>query len=66
MAKYAEICIIKAADRLANVRVCLQDNNQRLLEVYRSEQTAFKKAACRLGQCDNIWEEIEKLLCGRS
>ena len=39
--------IVKAADRLANMRACIVDNNQSLLEVYKTEYPIFKKSAFR-------------------
>lgn len=52
--------IVKVADRLANVRACIEDGNQRLLEVYRSEHPTFRQAAYRLGLCDELWVELDK------
>lgn len=54
--------VVKAADRLANVRTCVADGKSRLWEVYRKEHPTFKKAACRPGLCDPLWEELEVLL----
>lgn len=54
--------IVKAADRLANVKACIEDGHQRLLEVYRSEHPAFKQAARRAGLCDELWIELNQLL----
>ncbi len=54
--------IVKAADRLANVRACVQDRNERLLQVYRSEHEAFRAAAYRPRLCDTLWAELNALL----
>lgn len=54
--------LVKAADRLANVRACIQDRQQRLWELYRSEHVAFRSAAYRPGLCDPLWAELETLL----
>ncbi|MFT3857476.1 MAG: hypothetical protein QM742_08265 [Aquabacterium sp.] len=54
--------IVKAADRLANVRACIEDGNQRLLEVYRSEHPTFKQAAYRARLCDELWSELDAAL----
>lgn len=51
--------IVKAADRLANVRACVQDRNERLLTVYRNEHAMFRQAAYRPGLCDAIWNELD-------
>lgn len=54
--------LVKAADRLANVRACVQDHKQALWELYRSEHTTFKGAAYRAGLCDPLWTELDSLL----
>ncbi len=54
--------IVKAADRLANVRACLADKKKGLWELYRSEHTVFRKAAFRAGDCDPLWNELDRLL----
>jgi guanosine-3',5'-bis(diphosphate) 3'-pyrophosphohydrolase len=54
--------LVKAADRLANVRACVQDRKRSLWEVYRGEHTAFKEAAFRSGACDPLWAELNALL----
>lgn len=51
--------IVKAADRLANVR------RGGKLNMYRKEHDAFKKAAYRSGLCDKIWEELDGLVWGK-
>jgi (p)ppGpp synthase/HD superfamily hydrolase len=53
--------IVKAADRLANVRSSARDNPG-LLSMYRKEHAAFKDAAFRAGLCDELWAEMEQLL----
>ncbi|MDB5850889.1 MAG: hypothetical protein JWP29_4641 [Rhodoferax sp.] len=54
--------VVKAADRLANVRACVADGNIGLWSVYQSEQVVFKISAFRLGLCGAIWSELELLL----
>ena len=60
--------IVKAADRLANIRsaVTNQDNPRspasRLLKMYRNEHKAFWEAARRIGLVDPIWDELNALL----
>jgi len=56
--------LVKVADRLANVRACVQDRKASLWEIYRSEQTAFKQAAYRPGLCEPQWAELDQLLAG--
>ncbi|WP_291993866.1 HD domain-containing protein [Candidatus Accumulibacter sp. ACC003] len=54
--------LVKAADRLANVRTCLLDDQQRLMAVYRSEHPSFRRAAYRHGLCEPFWAELDALL----
>jgi guanosine-3',5'-bis(diphosphate) 3'-pyrophosphohydrolase len=54
--------VVKAADRLANVRACVNDSNERLLQVYRSEHEAFRRAAYRPALCEPLWSELDALL----
>ena len=54
--------VVKAADRLANVRMCLQEQNNKLLNVYRQEQPVFFRAAYRPGLCESFWRELQQLL----
>jgi len=56
---HALALIVKAADRLANVRACLADGNADKLAVYRREHPAFRAAACRPGLCDPFWRELD-------
>lgn len=56
--------VVKAADRLSNVRACVADSNPRLWELYRSEQEVFKQSAYRPGLCDELWAELDQLLEG--
>jgi (p)ppGpp synthase/HD superfamily hydrolase len=54
--------IVKAADRLANLRACTSSGNERLLAVYRREQPVFRDAVFRPDLCDPLWREIELLV----
>lgn len=54
--------LVKVADRLANVRACVQDGRTALWSVYQSEHAAFKAAAYRVGQCDTLWSVLDGLL----
>jgi (p)ppGpp synthase/HD superfamily hydrolase len=58
--------LVKVADRLANVRASARDGNAGLLGMYRGEQAAFRAAAYRAGQCDALWDELERLLAPAS
>lgn len=53
--------IVKAADRLANMRACVADGNDALLAVYKEEFAAFREAARREGLCWNLWHEMERI-----
>jgi (p)ppGpp synthase/HD superfamily hydrolase len=54
--------VVKAADRLANVRSCVSDQRQALWEVYRKEHPSFRQAAYRAGLCEPLWQELDALL----
>lgn len=54
--------VVKAADRLSNVRACVADSNARLWGIYRSEHEVFKQSAYRPGLCDGLWAELDQLL----
>lgn len=54
--------IVKAADRLANVRMCIKENNRDLLQVYQQEQPAFDRSAYRAGLCEEFWTELRQLM----
>ena len=54
--------LVKAADRLANVRTCVLDDRRGLLAVYRGEHRSFRRAAYREGLCEPFWVELDALL----
>jgi len=58
--------LVKVADRLANVRACVQDGHTALWAVYQAEQAVFKAAAYRAGQCDALWLELDGLLADQA
>lgn len=53
--------IVKAADRLANVRACVADGNKKLFEMYKKEHADFRAAVYRPVICDQIWAELDSL-----
>lgn len=59
------VLIVKASDRLANVRRSLGLDggvgNPDLLKMYRGEAPAFRQAAHRPGICDLVWQEIDQI-----
>lgn len=54
--------IVKAADRLANIRACVKDGNERLLSMYKGEHPVFRSSVYREGLCEDIWHDIERLI----
>ena len=56
--------IVKAADRLANLRMCQASREASKLAMYQREHVAFRAAAYRAGLCDELWEEIDRLIAG--
>ena len=54
--------LVKAADRLANVRACVADGQRALWYTYHGEHPTFRAAAFRAGQCDALWIELDTLL----
>lgn len=53
--------LVKAADRLANVRASTGDAPSKL-RMYQKEHKAFRPACYRPGLCDAIWAELDSLL----
>jgi (p)ppGpp synthase/HD superfamily hydrolase len=54
--------VVKAADRLANVRACLADRKRNMWELYRNEHPAFRQAAYRAGLSESLWAELDSSL----
>jgi len=54
--------VVKAADRLANVRACIAGDRADLWRMYRDEHQIFRICAHRPGLCDPIWSELDMLL----
>jgi len=53
--------IIKACDRLANIRACISDGYAEKLNMYESEYPIFKKSVFRAGICDDLWGELDRI-----
>lgn len=53
--------VIKACDRLANIRACIADNNYEKLAMYKSEYPTFRNSVFREGICDDVWIELERI-----
>lgn len=66
MAKVSErlklALIVKAADRLANLKTCLAQNNQGILKMYREEHPMFYRAAYRPNLCDSLWNQMNAIV----
>jgi (p)ppGpp synthase/HD superfamily hydrolase len=60
--KFQETLIVKAGDRLSNIRASLKNGNHKKLKMYKKEHNDFKKAAFREGLADDIWKEVECLI----
>lgn len=54
--------IVKAADRLANLRMCTITQDDVRLAMYRGEHPQFFQCAYRKGLCDDFWQEMSRLL----
>jgi (p)ppGpp synthase/HD superfamily hydrolase len=54
--------IVKAADRLANLRMSARGGSGSKLEMYRLEHADFRRAAFRDGLCNEFWAEMEQIL----
>ena len=53
--------VVKAADRLANMRACVDGNYPKRLAMYKSEHPTFKASAFRPDACNEIWSELETI-----
>lgn len=52
--------IVKAADRLANMRRCIQDRDMKRLRMYADESALFVAAVYAPGVCEPIWTALEQ------
>lgn len=59
----SSVLIVKAADRLANVRQCSHGNIE-MLEKYRAEHQQFKFHIYHERLCDPIWFELDNRING--
>jgi guanosine-3',5'-bis(diphosphate) 3'-pyrophosphohydrolase len=58
--------IVKAADRLANLRASARGGSDSKLGMYQREHSAFREAVYRPGLCDELWREMNRILGGPS
>lgn len=56
--------VVKAAERLANMRACDVGNDPKRLAMYKSEHPTFKASAFRPDGCNEIWSELETIFKG--
>jgi (p)ppGpp synthase/HD superfamily hydrolase len=61
-ATHATALIVKAADRLANLRMSAQGSDGSKLGMYRREHAAFREAVYRPALCDAFWDEMDQIL----
>lgn len=54
--------IVKAGDRLANLRKCVEEANKNLLTMYKDEHALFRQSVYRPSLCENLWLEIEEIV----
>ncbi|OWK36732.1 HD domain-containing protein [Fimbriiglobus ruber] len=54
--------VVKAADRLANLRESAAGGPASKLGMYRREHPEFQAAAHRPGLCDELWREMDRIL----
>lgn len=53
--------LVKAADRLANLRASISEENHKLIEMYKTEYSSFRSSVYRENLCEEIWQELESL-----
>jgi len=56
--KDIRVLVVKTADRLANMRRSVLDNNRGLIKMYIREYPEFHKAVYRNGLVENMWSEL--------
>lgn len=54
--------VVKAADRLANLKSSLANQSKKHLNMYQKEHTSFKRSAYRPGLCEALWTEMDKIV----
>ncbi len=53
---------VKVADRIANMRYSIKNNNKNMINMYKNEYVEFKKAAYRKNCCDDLWKTLDRLV----
>jgi (p)ppGpp synthase/HD superfamily hydrolase len=54
--------VVKASDRLANLKAGVASGKDGLLSMYRKEHAAFKEAVYVAGLCDDLWAQIDAIV----
>ena len=54
--------LVKAADRLANMRASVNSSDKSYFAVYQSEYPVFKQSVYRANLCDDIWNELDTIM----
>ncbi|MBF9002454.1 HD domain-containing protein [Vibrio sp. CAIM 722] len=54
--------VVKAADRLSNLRMCCITQDKERMAMYQQEHPQFKQCAYRKGLCDEFWLEMNELI----
>ncbi|MFA3789502.1 HD domain-containing protein [Aliiglaciecola sp. SL4] len=54
--------IVKVCDRLSNVKTSVKDQNSKMFSMYCREHDVFRTSAYRQGLCDELWQELDKLI----
>lgn len=60
--EYWPALVVKAAERLANVRASLQDENASMVGMYVRAYRPFRDAVYRPGLAEPIWVELDSLM----
>lgn len=60
--KCQDVFIVKTADRLSNLRECVKEDNQKLLNMYKKEHKSFRNVVYVENLCEEIWNEIEEII----
>lgn len=62
LVEHRAVLIVKAADRCANLSQCIEDDNGKLLSMYKAEHKEFRKAVMRPHLCPEIWAQIDNMV----
>ena len=54
-----DVLIVKTADRLINMAICIANKEKGLFTMYKNEYNEFKKAVYREGLCDKLWNLLD-------